>query len=161
MPKLLQERAQLSDFEKVLVNRLQEGLPLVSRPYLQIADELQSTESQVLKTLEKLLNSGVLTRLGPMFQMENLGGAFCLVAMHVDSENQKKFALTVEKINAHIEVAHNYEREHFLNIWFVLASLDKNDIPRVLKEIELETGSKTFAFPKLCEFFVEFKPRAK
>ena len=158
MPKLLQERVQLSDFEKALINRLQNGLPLTSRPFLAVAEELKSTESAVLKTLQKLLNDGVLTRLGPMFQIERLGGAFSLVAVHADEKN---FAFTVEKINAHAEVAHNYERAHFFNIWFVLACAKKDDIPRVLKEIETETGAKTFAFPKKREFFVEFKPRAK
>ena len=89
-----------------------------------------------------------------MFQIERLGGAFCLVALHADEKN---LALTVEKVNAHAAVAHNYLREHFLNLWFVLACAKKDEIPKVLAEIEAETGCKTFAFPKRKEFFVELK----
>ena len=152
--RLRQKPVPLSDFEKRLLTRLQNGLPLATNPYAEIAAELQSTEDEVFAAVQNFLKNGVLTRLGPMFQIERLGGAFCLVALHADEKN---LALTVEKINAHKEVAHNYLREHFLNLWFVLACAKKDEIPRVLAEIEAETGCKTFAFPKLKEFFVELK----
>ena len=62
---------------------------------------------------------GVITRFGPFFDAEAMGGAFCLCAMAVP---QERFDEVVTMVNAHREVAHNYERSHHLNMWFVLAT---------------------------------------
>ncbi len=73
-----------------------------------------------------------------------MGGAFCLCAMEVPAE---KFEATVTKVNAHDEVAHNYEREHQLNMWFVLACETPEGIAQTAEAIEAETGMKVHQFP--------------
>ena len=60
-------------------------------------------------------------------------------------------------VNAHPEVAHNYERDHALNMWFVLACASREDIPLVLAEIEAETGCTVYDFPREAEYFIELK----
>ena len=64
------------------------------------------------------------------------------------------------QVNAHDEVAHNYERAHRLNMWFVLATETPRAIERVAREIEVETGLQVFRFPKLEEFFIGFRVAA-
>jgi hypothetical protein len=64
------------------------------------------------------------------------------------------------QVNARPEVAHNYERTHRLNMWFVLATETPDGIRRVAREIEEETGLKVFRFPKEREFFVGFRVAA-
>jgi hypothetical protein len=58
------------------------------------------------------------------------------------------------------EVAHNYERQHKLNMWFVLACERPDDIAKAAKRIEGETGLKVLCFPKLHEFFIGFRVEA-
>jgi hypothetical protein len=58
------------------------------------------------------------------------------------------------------EVAHNYERDHALNMWFVLATETPEDIGRVSYEIEQATLLEVFRFPKLEEYFIGFKVAA-
>ncbi len=58
-------------------------------------------------------------------------------------------------VNAHPEVAHNYERQHALNMWFVIASERPEQIEAVIAAIEAETGQRVYAMPKEHEFFVE------
>jgi hypothetical protein len=57
-------------------------------------------------------------------------------------------------VNAFREVAHNYEREHRLNMWFVLASDDTAKLAEVRMRIEAETGYPVTDMPKLEEYFV-------
>ena len=64
------------------------------------------------------------------------------------------------QVNAHPEVAHNYERSHRLNMWFVLATEDKAGIAAVAAAIEEETGLTVLRFPKLREFFIGFRVAA-
>ena len=96
----------------------------------------------------------MLTRFGPMFQVERMGGAFVLAALAVPEE---RFDEVAHKVNALPEVAHNYRREHRLNMWFVLATERPEGIADAIARIGRDTGLKVFAFPKEREYFVELK----
>lgn len=144
----------LSETDRAIVNRLQDGLPIVDRPFEQVAGELGISEYVLMKRLQALLDDGLLSRFGPMYHAERLGGAFCLAALSAPAE---RFDEIARKVNAFDEVAHNYRREHELNMWFVLATDDPDRIPAVIAEIEAATGLKVYDFPKLDEYFVRFR----
>ena len=101
-----------------------------------------------------LLERGILTRIGPLFQIERAGGAFTLAALHAPPERYDAIAAMV---NALPEVAHNYQREHEINMWFVLATETPEQIFDVIKTLEQESGCTIFNFPKSKEYFVELK----
>jgi hypothetical protein len=63
----------------------------------------------------------------------------------------------VALVNRRVEVAHNYRREHALNMWFVLAAADPAEVAACLRAIEQETGLPVLAFPKEREYFLEMK----
>lgn len=147
----------LDEVDRSLINALQGDFPLVREPYRQIAESLGLSETELLRRLDALLERRVLTRFGPMFQIERAGGAFVLAAMRVpDAE----FERVAEQVNAFPEVAHNYRREHVLNMWFVLATATPQGIPDAIAAIEAATGLPVLAFPKEREYFVEMKLRA-
>ena len=133
---------------------LQDGLPLTPRPYEDCARRLGVDEDELLRRLGRLKAMGALTRLGPFYNAERMGGDFCLCAMHVPDE---LWATTVEQVNAMPEVAHNYRREHMLNMWFVLAVERASEVEAVAAEIEDRTGLPVYRFPKLREYFLEMK----
>ena len=72
----------------------------------------------------------------------------------------RRFDEVLTKVNAHPEVAHNYERTHALNMWFVLATDSPEGIERTARAIEDETGLKVMLFPKLEEYFIGFRVQA-
>jgi hypothetical protein len=99
----------------------------------------------------------VLTRFGPLFQVERMGGAFTLAAMAVPAARYDAVAACV---NARADVAHNYARSHALNMWFVLATETKAATAEAIAAIERDTGLAVLAFPKEREYVVELKLRA-
>ncbi len=147
----------LTDLDRRLINRLQDDLPLVERPFAMIAEELGLEEQAVIDRVQQLRDDGFLTRFGPFFDAEALGGAFCLCAIAVPEE---RFQDVLTKVNAHPEVAHNYERTHRLNMWFVLATENPDGIGKTAGTIERETGLKVHQFPKEREFFIGFRVNA-
>jgi DNA-binding Lrp family transcriptional regulator len=153
----MKEAALLDATDRAVVNALQDGLPLTPRPYADSAAALGIGEQDHIARLERLLATGVLTRFGPLYDAERLGGAFCLCAMAVP---QDRFEEVVGTVNAHREVAHNYARDHIFNMWFVLASEDAASITATVRAIEAETGLAVYAFPKLREFFIGFRVAA-
>ncbi|SFT35771.1 Lrp/AsnC family transcriptional regulator [Halomonas saccharevitans] len=143
--------AELDGVDRRLINRLQEGLPLVARPYAAVAEALGVTEGDLLYRLERLRESGMLSRFGPMYHAERLGGGLTLAALAVPEPD---FERVVEAVNAFPEVAHNYRREHALNMWFVLATETPARIGEVIAAIEAATGLPVFNMPKEEEFHV-------
>lgn len=141
----------MDELDRRIVNELQGGFPLCERPYAAAADRLGTTETDLLLRLEALLQRKVLTRFGPLFDAERLGGAFSLCAMSVPEEDFERVAALV---NAHPEVAHNYERAHRLNMWFVVATDDVSRIEPLVRTIERETGCPVLNLPREEEYFV-------
>lgn len=152
-----QHHAVLDQLYRSIINRLQDGFPLIERPFKAVAEEIGCDEHQLIERIERLRAAGVLTRFGPFFDAEAMGGAFCLCALAVPSD---RFDAVTEIVNAHPEVAHNYERDHALNMWFVLAAETLADIERTIAEIRSETGLDVLQFPKLEEYFIGFKVAA-
>ena len=140
--------------DRRIINALQGGFPVCEHPFAEAARSLGLDEEELLERITKLRETGVLTRFGPMYNAEAMGGAFCLCAMAVP---EAQIDAVVDQVNAHAEVAHNYERAHELNVWFVLGSDDPARIDAIIDEIEDETGLKVYAFPKEHEFFIGLK----
>jgi DNA-binding Lrp family transcriptional regulator len=143
--------------DRLLINRLQDGLPLTHDPFAPVAREAGIPETEVVDRITQLRELGAITRFGPFLDAEAMGGAFCLCAMAVP---QDRFDEVVTLVNAHPEVAHNYERQHKLNMWFVLACEKPEQIAEAAVRIEGETGLKVLRFPKLKEFFIGFRVEA-
>ena len=147
----------LDDTDRRIINQLQGGFPLCDEPYRQLAGELGLDEATLLTRLKHLLDQRVLTRFGPMFQVERMGGAFVLAALAVPEE---RFESVAQQVNALPEIAHNYRREHTLNVWFVIATETPGGIDAATRKIEEITGLPVYAFPKETEYFVEMKLQA-
>ena len=140
--------------DRCIVNALQGGFPLVDEPFRAAAANLGLAEAELIARIERMLEEKVLTRFGPMYHVERMGGAFVLAALAVPEADFERVA---EQVNALPEVAHNYRREHRLNMWFVLATETPGGIEAAIARIERETGLPVFAFPKEREYFVEMK----
>lgn len=137
--------------DRAIINNLQGGFPVCDEPYRAVAGQLGTTEEELLRRLDALLESGTLSRFGPMYHAERLGGGLTLAAMQIPHDDFERVA---ELVNAFPEVAHNYAREHVLNMWFVLATETPERIDQVIAAIERDTGYKVHNMPKQEEFFV-------
>lgn len=134
-----------------IINTLQYGFPISDSPYKEVAESLDISEEDLLERLQSLLDSGLLTRFGPLYNAENMGGALSLCAMQVAEADYEK---VTHQVNALPEVAHNYQRDHPLNMWFVLATESLDEKHKALEEITKTTGYKVYDMPKEKEYFV-------
>jgi DNA-binding Lrp family transcriptional regulator len=146
--------ASIDAVDARLIDRLHGGFPLSERPYADVGAELGLPEDEVIARLGRLLGAGVLTRFGPLFQIERAGGSFVLAALSVPPD---RFDAVAGIVNAVPEVAHNYRREHAYNMWFVVAGETTAAVDAALARIGRETGLPVLALPKEREFFVELR----
>jgi DNA-binding Lrp family transcriptional regulator len=108
----------------------------------------------VIERLQRLLDDRTLTRFGPLYDAARLGGAFTLAAMAVPED---RFEEVAEIVNSFPEVAHNYAREHALNMWFVVGAERPERIAEVLSQIKDRTGLEVLNMPKEEEYFLELR----
>lgn len=144
----------MDDLDRALINTLQGGFPICERPYAAVADSVGSDETTVIARIESLLQRGLLSRFGPMYHAAQMGGALSLAAMEIRSEDYER---VTNVVNDQPEVAHNYERNHRLNMWFVLATETPEAQQETIARIERESGYAVYNMPKIREYFVELK----
>lgn len=137
--------------DKLIINQLQQGFPICDQPYAEVAQSFGISSAELIQRLQLLLDSGVLSRFGPLFHAEQMGGALTLAALQVP---ESRFDAVTAQVNAFPEVAHNYAREHSLNMWFVVATERPEQVAEVLSAIEIKTGLKVFNMPKIREYYV-------
>ncbi|BAO45586.1 Lrp/AsnC family transcriptional regulator [Thiolapillus brandeum] len=137
--------------DRAIINQLQKGFPISERPYREAAQSLGIGETELIQRLQTMLDDKRLSRFGPLYHAERMGGGLSLCAMAIPEQDYDKVA---EQVNSFPEVAHNYARDHELNMWFVLATETPQRIPEVLKEIQALTGYPVYNMPKQQEFFV-------
>src|SRR5574341_870143 len=135
----------MDELDRRVVSDLQAGFPLCERPYAEAARALGIDEEGLLERLRRLLETNILTRFGPLYDVERLGGALSLCAMSVPADDVARVAALV---NAHPEVAHNYERAHRLNLWFVVATEKSSRIAELIEVIERQTGYPVLNLPR-------------
>ena len=112
---------ELGALERALIDGWQRDFPLRARPYEAIARELGVREGDVLAALARMSGSGLLSRVGAAIR-PNTAGASLLAAMQVPAAQVEAVA---DIINREPGVNHNYEREHRINLWFVVTGRDR------------------------------------
>ena len=144
----------MDEQDRALINALQGGFPIAERPFAEVGTHLGLAEDEVIARLKRLLDERALSRFGPMVDVDRLGGGLTLAAMAVPPA---RFEPVAAIVNGFPEVAHNYERAHPLNMWFVFATEDPARVAVVLSEIKAATGLDVLNLPKLEEYFLELK----
>jgi DNA-binding Lrp family transcriptional regulator len=144
----------MDESDRRLINALQDGFPIAERPYAAVGERLGLDEDEVIARLERLLAAGMLSRFGPMYDAERLGGGLTLAAIAVPEDRFDEVAAIISDFP---EVAHNYRRTHELNMWFVLATERPERIRTALAEIAAATALPVIDLPKLEEYFLELK----
>lgn len=144
---------RLDSIDKNLLNVLQDELPLVSRPFEELGKGLGISEEDVISRVKRLLEEGVIRRIGPIIDIKKLGGVSTLVAMSVPSERVDE---TAAMINEYPEVTHNYLRSHRYNVWFTISASSKERLEEILGEIK-KLGYELIDLPATKMFKIRVK----
>lgn len=134
-----------------LLNDYQRDFPLEPRPYARIASELGIDEDEVLACLAGLREAGAVSRVGAVIRPGTIG-ASTLAAMRVPDQRLEEVAAAV---NAFPEVNHNYERDHAINLWFVITAPNGDRLAQVLDEIENKVGLEVIDLPLVTPFHID------
>jgi DNA-binding Lrp family transcriptional regulator len=149
--------AGLTEYEIILLRKLQEPLPLCQRPFDQIAKALQSDEPTVLDAIRRLKAAGIIRRLRANIRYRSLGRIASLVTAHVPDE---KFHNVARAVNTLDGVSHNYCRDHHYNLWFTLQAASLIAIEVTLDGLREDFDIAFYSLPavRLFKLDVRFDP---
>ncbi|MFW2373748.1 MAG: Lrp/AsnC family transcriptional regulator [Gammaproteobacteria bacterium] len=143
---------QLTDTDRKIINQLQGGFPICENPWQQLERQLDIPADDILHRIEAMQTTGLLSRFGPMYHAEKMGGGLTLAAIKVPTD---RYDEVTGIVNSFDQVAHNYARDHELNMWFVVATETPEEIASVIQAIEQQSGLKVYNMPKQQEFFLQ------
>lgn len=141
----------LDDIDRHLLDDFQQNFPLSSRPYAELGERLGIAEADVLERLARMQRAGAVSRIGAVIRPHAVG-ASTLAAMAVPPDWLERVA---ELVSGYPEVNHNYQRDHRLNLWFVVAAGGSDDVRAVLDDIERRTGIQVLDLPMLEDFHID------
>lgn len=149
---------KLSLLDKRILNRLQEDIPFVERPWEAVARELNTEEDFILERIAFFKKKGIIRRISAIFAPRKIGFASTLVAAKIASGNIEK---AVKRINSYPEVTHNYRRESEFNLWFTLVAKNRNRIAQIINGLKKNKNIKRILeFPAEKLFKIDVKFRA-
>ena len=153
----------MTPFEQQILNLIQDAFPLVERPYAAIAEMLNElaangdglnnagekctspiSEQVVFDAVEKLRSSGVIRRIGGVYDSKRLGFISRLCAGKVsvslldfsaephEQTAMEKFAAAANEVPA---ITHNYIRSHEYNVWFTVIAENETEIQAIVDKL--------------------------
>ena len=137
--------------ELALIDRWQRNFPLEPRPYAIVGRSVGLDEDTTIATFERLIDAGIVTRIGAVVKPHAIG-ASTLATMRVPPSRLDAVAAAV---SAEPLVNHNYQREHPLNLWFVIAGPDRAAVTGTIERIERTTGATVLDLPLVDAYYFD------
>lgn len=142
---------KLNSISMELLNRWQRDFPLVEQPFEDIARALGLCHESILLEYRQLAQASAFSRIGGIFAPGS-GGASTLAALAVAPHQLARVAAIV---SAQPGVNHNYEREHQVNLWFVVTGAHPAHIEQQIKAIEHASGLDVIRLPMKKPFRID------
>ena len=132
-----------------LIDRWQRNFPLEPRPYATVGRSMG--RGTPIAAFERLIDAGVITRIGAVVKPHAIG-ASTLAAVRAPAARLNAIAAAV---SGEPLVNHNYQREHPLNPWFVIAGPDRAAVTRTIERIERATGLSVLDLPLVDAYHLD------
>ena len=127
----------MDDIDHRILNLIQDAFPLDPKPYRVLAEQVGIPEQEAWQRVQKLRESGIIRRIGAVFDPKKMGFTSTLCAARVPEEKLSAF---VDAVNAYPGVTHNYRRSHDYNVWFTFIASSEEHLNQCLNEIKQTTG---------------------
>ena len=136
----------LSSEDRALIKAVQSGLPVVSRPYAEIAKQLNSSEADVISRLQYLIDNGAIKRYGVVVRHKELGyTANGMVVWDIPDDKVEEMGMCIGKYDC---VTLSYRRPRRLpdwsyNLFTMVHGSSREEVTQKVEEIVEKCGLQT------------------
>ncbi|WP_455276099.1 siroheme decarboxylase subunit beta [[Eubacterium] cellulosolvens] len=128
----------MDDKDYAILRNIQDGIPLVSEPFAEVAQNVEITQEEVIKRLKKLNEEGIIRRFGASVSHKKIGMLEnAMVTWRVPDDRVNKVGKSLAKYK---EITHVYERLTIpkrwdYNLFGVIHGRDKDSIKEFIKRV--------------------------
>jgi len=138
---------RISELEKRVIASIQGDMPVVKRPYREIAEKLDIDEQQLLDVLEDLVRRGVIRRFGATLRHQKSGfRANAMTAWCVDEARIDEVGAIMASFK---QVSHCYRRdptpEWQYNLYTMIHGRSEDDCRRTAEQMAKKADVDTYA----------------
>jgi len=143
MAELNKQVLQISTEDRALIKAVQRGLPICSRPYAEIAEQLGSTEQDVISRLQLLMDKGAIKRYGVVVRHKELGyTANGMVVWDIPDDKVDEIGMCIGKYSS---VTLSYRRPRRLpewsyNLFTMIHGSNREEVTEKVEEIVNSCG---------------------
>jgi siroheme decarboxylase len=127
--------AKMDNIDKCILSALQDDFPIAANPYDIIANKLGIGAEEFWERLCRLIDIGIIRRLGASINSHKFGFKSTLAAISVEPDVIAHATMIMERFP---EVTHCYLRKHRFNIWFTVIAINEERIRDLLEIIRSE-----------------------
>ena len=136
----------LTDLEKKIIALLQTDIPVVKRPFLEMAQQIGITEDEFLSVLKNLNDQGIIRRFGATLKHQKSGfKANAMVAWKVDEDRVEKIGNIMATFQ---EITHCYRRnptpDWKYNLYTMVHAADEDECYAIVKNISKAVGEDDY-----------------
>lgn len=135
--------------DRALIKAVERGLPIVSRPYAQIAKQLNSTEQDIITRLQHLFDNGAIKRYGVVVRHKELGyTANGMVVWDVPDDRVEELGICIGKYDC---VTLSYRRPRRLpdwpyNLFTMVHGSNREEVSKKVEEIAHSCGLQDISY---------------
>jgi len=137
----------LTEQDRQIIRILQNGMPLVSRPFQTIAEKLKMTEDELIDKIRNFIDNGQIRRFGATVRHFDLG--FVANAMVVWDVPEEKVSETGRIMAGFKEVTHCYRRPRRpgwpYNLFTVVHGQSREYCDEIAKRLSQATGITNYS----------------
>lgn len=136
----------LTEQDKQIIRELQNGLPMVSRPFKVMAAKLNMTEEGLIERIRYFIANGQIRRFGAAVRHQDLGYlANAMVVWDAPSEKAAEIGVIMAGFG---EVTHCYQRPRYpdwpYNLFTMVHGRSREECVQTAEKISLATGVKEY-----------------
>ena len=136
----------LTDLEKKIITLMQTDIPVIKRPFLEMAEKIGITEDKFLGVLKDLDKRGLIRRFGATLKHQKSGfKANAMVAWKVPEERVEKTGNIMATFH---EITHCYRRNPApgwkYNLYTMVHASDEDECYAIVKKISKAVGENEY-----------------
>jgi DNA-binding Lrp family transcriptional regulator len=115
-----------------ILQAIQNDFPLSDSPYETLSQKLQIPRQELWNRVVKLLNEGMIRRIGASLNSRDFSYSSTLAAICVEGDVVEKASKIIGKFP---EITHSYLRSDDFNVWFTIIASDNERVENILEQI--------------------------
>ncbi len=136
----------LTDLEKKVISLLQADIPVVERPYRELAERIGISEAEFLEVVTALNDRGFIRRFGATLKHQKSGfKANAMVAWNVDEDRVEEVGTLMAEFQ---EITHCYRRNPApgwpYNLYTMVHAGDADECRAIVKKIAGAAGQSDY-----------------